>query len=63
MNTALSPCDPYDPLVSEYDDAAHEARHTAWLQAKLAKSAADTSPNIPHDQVMAELKAILNRAK
>ena len=58
MNTALSP---YDPLVSEYDDAAHEARHTAWLQAKVAKSLADPRPAIPHDEVMAKMDALIAR--
>ena len=50
---------PYDPLVSEYDDAEHEARHTAWIQAKVARSLADPRPTIPHAQVMAEMRALL----
>ena len=28
----------YSPLVSESDNAKHEARYTAWLQAKIAKA-------------------------
>lgn len=56
MSAVLSP---YNPLVSEYDDADHEARHTAWIQAKVARSLADTRPPIPHAQVMAEMRARL----
>ena len=58
INTALSS---YDPLVSEYDNAEHEARHTAWLQAKVAKSLADPRPAIPHDEVMAKMDTLIAR--
>lgn len=51
---------PYDPLVSQYESAEHEARHTAWIQAKVARSLADTRPNIPHAEVMAKIRALLD---
>ena len=41
--------------------AAHEAlSHAEWLQEKLAVSADDPRPRIPHDQVMSEARAIIN---
>ena len=49
----------YSPLVSEFDNAEHEARYTAWLQAKVAKALADPRPPIPHDEVMAEMEALI----
>ena len=49
----------YSPLVSEFDSAEHEARYTAWLQAKVAKALADPRPPIPHDEVMAEMEALI----
>jgi len=45
MSTALS------PLVSEFETAEQETSYTAWLQAKVAASLADSRPAIPHDEV------------
>jgi hypothetical protein len=45
MRTILS------PLVSEFETAEQEASYTAWLQAKVAASLADSRPAIPHDEV------------
>jgi len=56
MNEVLS------PLVSEFETEAQEASYTRWLQAKVAASVADTRPNIPHDQVMAKMDAIIDNA-
>lgn len=55
MNVVLS------PLVSEFETAEQEARYTAWLQAKVATSLADTRPALPHDAVMAEMDALIDR--
>lgn len=55
MSTALS------PLVSEFETTEQEASYTAWLQAKVAASLADPRPAIPHDEVMAEMDALIDR--
>ena len=55
MSTALS------PLVSEFETTEQEASYTAWLQAKVAASLADPCPAIPHDEVMAEMDALIDR--
>ena len=55
MSTALS------PLVSEFETVEQEASYTAWLQAKVAASLADPRPAIPHDEVMAEMDALIDR--
>ena len=55
MSTALS------PLVSELETIEQEASYTAWLRAKVAASLADPRPAIPHDEVMAEMDALIDR--
>lgn len=55
MSTVLS------PLVSEFETIEQEASYTAWLQAKVAASLADPRPAIPHDEVMAEMDALIDR--
>lgn len=57
MSTALS------PLVSEFESEEQEASYTAWLKAKVEASLKDPRPNVPHDQVMAEARALLAAKK
>jgi hypothetical protein len=53
MNTPLS------PIVSEFESEEQEASHDAWVRREIEASLADDSPTIPHDQVMAEMDAII----
>lgn len=55
MSTALS------PLVSEFETTEQEASYTDWLRAKVAVSLADPRPAIPHDEVMAEMDALIDQ--
>ena len=48
-----------DPIVSEFDSEEDAAAHDAWVRAKVEKSLADTRPLVPHDEVMAEMRAII----
>lgn len=57
MNATLS------PLVSEFETEEQEASYTAWLRAKVAASLADQRPNIPHDEVMAEMDRLIAKAE
>ncbi|MDR1935437.1 MAG: antitoxin [Candidatus Accumulibacter sp.] len=57
MNAVLS------PLVSEFETPEQEASHTAWLRAKAEASLGDPRPSIPHDQVMAEMDALIAEAE
>lgn len=54
-STALS------PLVSEFETIEQEASYTEWLRAKVAASLADPRPAIPHDEVMAEMDALIDQ--
>ena len=49
----------FSPLVSEFESEEQEASYTAWLKAKVEASLKDLRPNVPHDQVMAEMRAII----
>ncbi|ELB6473059.1 antitoxin [Salmonella enterica] len=55
MGTALS------PIVSEFETAEQEASYNEWLRAKVAASLSDPRPAIPHDEVMAEIDALINQ--
>ncbi|MFT4241438.1 MAG: stability determinant [Acidovorax sp.] len=50
----------FSPLASEFETAEQEANYTAWLKAKAATSLADPRPTIPHDEVMAEMDALID---
>jgi hypothetical protein len=51
------------PLVSEFETVEAEASYTAWLQAKVVASLADSRPGVPHDEVMAEMEAVIAAAE
>ena len=57
MNTVLS------SLVSEFETEEQKASYVAWLKAKVQASLDDPRPNIPHDQVMAEMDLIITEAE
>jgi hypothetical protein len=48
-------------FISKSGAAGQEAWYTAWLQAKVAASLADLRPVIAHDEVMAEMDALINQ--
>ena len=47
------------PLVSEFETDEKEALYTAWLTAKIERSCGSEKPLIPHDQVMAEARVLI----
>ena len=57
MNAILS------PLVSEFETEEQAASYGAWVKAKVQASLDDPRPGIPHDQVMAEMDAIIVEAE
>ena len=50
-------------IISEFETSDQEASYTAWLRTKVASSLADKRPGIPHDEVMAEMDAIIAEAE
>jgi hypothetical protein len=53
----------YSPLVSEFGSAEEEAAYNEWFRKKVEESLADRRPPVPHDEVMAEMRAIIDKAK
>ena len=53
----------YSPLVSEFGSAEEEAAYNEWFRKKVEASLADPRPGVPHDQVMAEAREIIEQAK
>jgi len=47
----------YSPLISEFGSAEEEAAYVEWLERTVEESLADPRPPIPHEQVMAEVRA------
>ncbi len=57
MNAVLS------PLVSEFETEEQATRYAAWVKEKVKASLDDPRPGIPHDQLMAEMEAIIVEAE
>ena len=51
------------PIESEFATSENAAAHDVWFRAKVERAMASKEPGIPHDQVMAEMQAIIDRAK
>jgi hypothetical protein len=51
------------PIVSEFETTEEAEAYEAWLCAKVQASLDDDGPDIPHDQVMAEIDEIIAEAE
>ena len=47
------------PIVSEFESEEQAASYDAWFRKKIQDSLDDDRPNVPHDQVMSEMKSRL----
>jgi hypothetical protein len=47
------------PIVSEFETEEQAASYDKWFRAQVQASIDDPRPNIPHDQVMAEMRELL----
>ncbi|WP_370169528.1 type II toxin-antitoxin system RelB family antitoxin [Sphingobium abikonense] len=47
------------PIESEFATTEEAEAYDAWLRAEVEASLADPRPDIPHDQVMAELRTLI----
>jgi hypothetical protein len=50
-----------DPRVSEFETEEQAASYDRWFRAKVQASLDDPSPPIPHDEVMAQVRATIAR--
>ena len=53
MNAVLS------PIISEFETQEAADSYDAWFRAKVQESLDDPRPRIPHDVVMAKMRALL----
>jgi hypothetical protein len=51
------------PIESEFATTEEAEAYDAWFRAKVEASLADTSPTIPHDEVVAEMRALIEAKK
>jgi len=51
------------PLISEFETEEQAKSYAAWLKIKVKASLDDPRPSIAHDQVMAEMDAIIAQAE
>ena len=49
------------PIESEFATTEDAEAHDVWVHAKVERALASTKPRIPHDQVMAEALAVLDK--
>jgi len=54
---------PLSPIVSEFETEEQAASYDRWFRERVAESLADTRLTIPHDEVMAEMEAIIQDAE
>jgi hypothetical protein len=52
-----------DPLISEFDTEEQAASYDRWLLAKVQKAQESKKPLVPHDQVMAEARALIEQKR
>jgi hypothetical protein len=57
MTTALS------PIESEFATVEEAEAYDRWFRARVQASLDDPRPNIPHDQVMADMRALLKQQR
>ncbi|WP_116892877.1 stability determinant [Pseudomonas savastanoi] len=51
------------PIVSEFETDEQAASYDRWFRLQVQASLDDPSPGVPHDQVMAEMNAIIAEAE
>jgi hypothetical protein len=49
----------YYPPTSEFANNPGAARYDLWFRAKIKASIDDPRPSVPHEEVMAEIHALL----
>jgi hypothetical protein len=57
--TEVSMSIPLSPIVSEFETEEQAASYDLWFRAKVQASIDDPRPSIPHDEVMAEMRALI----
>lgn len=52
-----------DPIVSEFETEEDAEAYDAWFRAQVQAALDSTEPRIPHEQVVAEMRVMLDRKR
>ena len=52
-----------DPIVSEFETEEEAEAYDKWFREKVQRAMASTEPDIPHEQVMAEMRELTERKR
>lgn len=51
------------PIESEFATTEEAEAYDVWFRAKVQEALDDPSPDIPHEEVMAEMRALIESKK
>jgi len=54
---------PLDPLVSEFETQEQADRYDRWFRERIQQSLDDPRSNVPHDEAMARVRAMIESKK
>lgn len=52
-----------DPIISEFETQEQADAYDHWFRQKVREGMDDGAPRVPHDEVMAEMRAIIEAAR
>ena len=52
-----------DPIVSEFDTEEEAEAYDKWFRAQVEAALKEKGPGIPHEEVMAKVRKIIEDAK
>lgn len=57
----MSAVTPLDPRISEFETQEQAESYDRWFRAKVQQAIDSKKPRIPHDQVMADMWAVIEK--
>lgn len=51
------------PTKSDFATSEDAEAYNAWFRMKVERAMASKEPSIPHDEVVAQMRAVINRHK
>ncbi|MGM0785054.1 MAG: antitoxin [Pseudomonadota bacterium] len=54
---------PLSPIVSEFETEEQAEAYDRWFRSKVQRSLDDPRPSVPHDDVMIEMRDLLERKR
>jgi hypothetical protein len=54
---------PLDPIVSEFETQEQADSYDRWFRERVQRSLDDPRPNVPHDEAMARVRAVIEARK